>query len=69
RIRLRLIGKHDESEQHLMVILQAIPIYEDLDELHGLQGTIRVGNQISLTLYFTDTQHAGIQLLSKYKAP
>ncbi len=30
-------------------------IYESLDELHELQGTTRNGTQVTLTLYFTDT--------------
>ncbi|EGI75872.1 ATP-dependent nuclease [Hylemonella gracilis] len=44
-------------------------IYGDLDELHKLQGTTRNGNQIPLTLYFTDTNTPVYSFFPNVKRP
>jgi predicted ATP-dependent endonuclease of OLD family len=44
-------------------------IFTDLDELHTLQGTQRSGNQISLTLYFTETNTPVYGLFPNVKRP
>ena len=44
-------------------------VYEGLDELHALQGTIRSGTQITLTLYFTDTNSPVYSFFPNIKRP
>jgi hypothetical protein len=44
-------------------------IYEDIDELHTLQRTERNGNQLSLTLYFTDTNTPVYSFFPNIKRP
>lgn len=44
-------------------------IYEDLDELHTLQGTTRTGTQLSLTLYFTDANTPVYSFFPNVKRP
>lgn len=44
-------------------------IYDDIDELHVLQGTKRVDNHLSLTLYFTDTNTPVYSFFPNIKRP
>jgi len=44
-------------------------IYESIDELHALQGTTRSGTQLSLTLYFTDTNTPVYSFFPNVKRP
>jgi hypothetical protein len=44
-------------------------IYDDLDELHTLQGTVRSTTQVSLTLYFTDTNTPVYSFFPNIKRP
>lgn len=44
-------------------------IYDDLDELHKLQGTARSNNSLSLSLYFTDTDTPVYSLFPNIKRP
>lgn len=44
-------------------------IYDEIDELHTLQGTTRSGTQISLTLYFTDTNTPVYSFFPNAKRP
>lgn len=44
-------------------------IYDGIDELHALQGTTRNGSQISLTLYFTDTNTPVYSFFPNIKRP
>jgi predicted ATP-dependent endonuclease of OLD family len=44
-------------------------IYNDFDELHELQKTERSGNQINLTLYFTDTNTPVYSFFPNVKRP
>ena len=44
-------------------------IYKSLDELHGLQGTTRRGNNINLTLYFTNTNTPVYSFFPNVKRP
>lgn len=46
-----------------------IDIYESIDELHALQGTTRNGTQITLTLYFTDTNSPVYGFFPNVKRP
>lgn len=44
-------------------------IYENIDELHVLQGTERTGTQLSLNLYFTDTNTPVYSFFPNVKRP
>ena len=44
-------------------------IYEKIDELHALQGTERSGTQLSLNLYFTDTNTPVYSFFPNVKRP
>jgi len=44
-------------------------IYESIDELHALQGTERSGTQLSLNLYFTDTDTPVYSFFPNVKRP
>ncbi len=44
-------------------------VYEALDELHELQGTIRSGTQFSLNLYFTDKNNPVYSFFPNVKRP
>lgn len=44
-------------------------VYESLDELHSLQGTERKGTQVSLNLYFTDTNTPVYSIFPNIKRP
>ncbi len=44
-------------------------IYENIDELHSLQGTTRMGTQLTLTLYFTDTNTPVYSFFPNVKRP
>lgn len=44
-------------------------IYDSIDELHSLQGTSRTGNQLSLTLYFTDANTPVYSFFPNLKRP
>jgi len=44
-------------------------VYDSIDELHGLQGTTRTGNLITLNLYFTDTNTPVYSFFPNVKRP
>ncbi len=44
-------------------------IFEDVDDLHRLQGSERSGNQISLNLYFTETNTPVYSFFPNHKRP
>jgi hypothetical protein len=44
-------------------------IYGNIDELHVLQGTARTGTQLSLNLYFTDTNTPVYSFFPNVKRP
>lgn len=46
-----------------------LEIYGGIDELHSLQGTVRSGTQLSLTLYFTDTNTPVYSFFPNVKRP
>jgi hypothetical protein len=46
-----------------------VDIYESIDELHSLQGTERIGSQLPLTLYFTDTNTPVYSFFPNIKRP
>lgn len=46
-----------------------VEIYEAIDELHSLQGTERTGSQLTLTLYFTDTNTPVYSFFPNVKRP
>jgi len=43
--------------------------YQEVDELHKLQGTVRDGTQLTLTLYFTDTNTPVYSFFPNVKRP